>query len=151
MERQKRAREADPRSVPWRLDGEDDVVAVDTTWGELQRIEAAPGVQTVGELELVDLVEQGAVVVDCRTAGSFGGRTIPGSVNIPHTEMIERRAELDHDRVAILFCSGPQCPQSPHAIRKLLEAGHPARSLAYYRGGMHDWVSLAMPTEPRED
>ena len=151
MERQKRAREADPRSVPWRLDGEDDVVAVDTTWGEMQRIEAAPGVPTVGELELVDLVEQGAVVVDCRTAGSFGGLTIPGSVNIPHTEMIERRAELDHDRVAILFCNGPQCPQSPHAIRELLEAGQPARSLAYYRGGMHDWVSLAMPTEPRED
>ena len=151
MERQKRARKADPRSVPWRLDGEDDVVAIDTTWGELQRTEAAPGVPTVGELELIDLVEQGAVVVDCRTAGSFGGRTIPGSVNIPHTEMIERRAELDHDRVAILFCNGPQCPQSPHAIRELLEAGHPARSLAYYRGGMHDWVSLAMPTEPRED
>ena len=109
MERQKRARKADPRSVPWRLDGEDDVVAIDTTWGELQRTEAAPGVPTVGELELIDLVEQGAVVVDCRTAGSFGGRTIPGSVNIPHTEMIERRAELDHDRVAILFCNGPQC------------------------------------------
>lgn len=151
MERQRRAREADPRNVPWRVNGEDDVVAVDTTWGEMQRIEAAPGVQTVGELELVDLVAQGAVVVDCRTAGSFGGRTIPGSVNIPHTEMLERRDELDHDRVAILFCNGPQCPQSPHAVRALLEAGHPARSLAYYRGGMHDWVSLAMPTEPRED
>lgn len=53
--------------------------------------------------------------------------------------------------MAILFCNGPQCPQSPHAIRELLEAGHPARSLAYYRGGMHDWVSLAMPTEPQED
>lgn len=151
MERQNRVREADPRSVPWRVDGEDDVVAVDTTWGELQRIEAAPGVPTVGELELIDPVGQGAVVVDCRTAGSFGGRTIPGSVNIPHTEMIERRGELDHDRVAILFCNGPQCPQSPHAIRELLEAGHPAQALAYYRGGMHDWVTLALPTEPQKD
>jgi rhodanese-related sulfurtransferase len=151
MERHKRAREADPRSVPWPLDGEHDVVAVDTTWGELQRLEAAPGVQTVGELELVELVEQGALVVDCRTVGSFGGRTIPGSINIPHTEMVERRAELDEKRIAILFCNGPQCPQSPHALRELLEAGHPASALAYYRGGMHDWVSLAMPMEPRED
>jgi rhodanese-related sulfurtransferase len=151
MKRHERTREVDPRSVPWRIDGEDDVVAVDTTWGELQRLEAAPGVPTVGELELVELVEQGALVVDCRTAGSFGGRTIPGSVNIPHTDMVERRAELDEDRIAILFCNGPQCPQSPHAIRELLEAGHPASALAYYRGGMHDWVSLAMPTEPRED
>lgn len=151
MQRQKRIRQADPRSVPWCVEGEDDLVVVDTTWGELQWIEAAPGVATVGELELIDLVGQGAVVIDCRTAGSFGGRTIPGSINIPHTEMIERRAELDPDRVAILFCNGPQCPQSPHAIRELLEAGHPGRSLAYYRGGMHDWVSLAMPTERRED
>ncbi len=151
MERHKRAREVDPRSVPWSIDGEDDLVAVDTTWGELQRLEAAPGMQTVGELELIELVEQGAVVVDCRTAGSFGGRTIPGSINIPHTDMVERRAELDEHRIAILFCNGPQCPQSPHALRELLEAGHPASALAYYRGGMHDWVSLAMPTEPRED
>jgi rhodanese-related sulfurtransferase len=151
MERQERTRTVDPRSVPWRIDGEDDLVAVDTTWGELQRLEAAPGVRTVGELELVELVEQGALVVDCRTAGSFGGRTIPGSINIPHTDMVERRAELDQSRFAILFCNGPQCPQSPHALRELLEAGHPARALAYYRGGMHDWVSLAMPTEPRED
>jgi len=151
MERQKRAREADPRSVPWRLEGEADLVVVDTTWGELQRLEAAPGVQTVGELELIELVEHGALVVDCRTAGSFGGLTIPGAANIPHTEMVERRSELDPHRISILFCNGPQCPQSPHALRELLEAGHPAHALAYYRGGMHDWVSLAMPTEPHQD
>jgi rhodanese-related sulfurtransferase len=151
VERRDRTREVDPRSVPWPVEGEVDVVAVDTTWGELQRLEAAPGVPTVGELELVELVGRGAVVVDCRTAGSFGGRTIPGSVNIPHTEILDRRGELDADRVSVLFCNGPQCPQSSHAIRELLDAGHPAGALAYYRGGMHDWVTLAMPTEPRED
>lgn len=151
MKRQERGRQSDPRSVPWPVEGESDVVAVDTTWGEMQPLVAADGVSTVGELELVELVEQGAVVVDCRTAGSFGGRTIPGSVNIPHTKMLERRVELDASRVSILFCNGPQCPQSPRAIRQLMEGGHPAQALAYYRGGMHDWVSLAMPTEPRPD
>jgi rhodanese-related sulfurtransferase len=49
---------------------------------------------------------------------------------------------------SIFFCNGPQCPQSPAALRELLDAGYPASSLAYYRGGMHDWVTLAMPTEP---
>ena len=151
MKRRARSREADPRSVPWPDDGEREVVAVDTTWGELQRLEAAPGVPTLGELELVELVERGAVVIDCRTAGSFGGRTIPGSVNIPHTQILDRRSEVDPARVSILFCNGPQCPQSPQAIRELLAAGHPAHALAYYRGGMHDWVTLAMPTEPRQD
>ncbi|WP_217899404.1 rhodanese-like domain-containing protein [Blastococcus mobilis] len=133
------------------MNGDADVVAVDTTWGDLQRLGAAPGVQTVGELELAELVEQGGVVVDCRTAGSFGGRTIPGSVNIPHDEIVDRKDDLDPERTSILFCNGPQCPQSPDAIRRLLDAGYPASALAYYRGGMHDWVTLSMPTEPRED
>jgi rhodanese-related sulfurtransferase len=133
------------------VEGEVDVVAVDTTWGELQRLEAAPGVRTVGELELSELVEQGALLVDSRTAGSFGGRTIPGSVNISHDAVLDRQAEFDPSRVSILFCNGPQCPQSPDAIRQLLDAGYPASALAYYRGGMHDWVSLSMPTDPREE
>ncbi len=151
MQRKDRTRKDDPRSVPWDVEGEPDLVVVDTTWGELQPLDAAPGVRTVGELELVALVEQGAVVVDCRTAGSFGGRTIPGSVHLPHTEIVERRGELDPQRVTVLFCNGPQCPQSPHALRELVAAGHPAAALAYYRGGMHDWVSLALPTRPRAD
>jgi hypothetical protein len=78
---------------------------VDTTWGELQRLEAAPGVPTVGEPELVELVEQGRGRRDRRTAGSFGGRTIPGSINIPHTEMVEQRGELDPAQLSILFCN----------------------------------------------
>ena len=61
MQRQERSTNAKPRSMPWPVDGETDVVAVDTTWGEMQPLEAAPGVRTVGELELVDMVGQGAL------------------------------------------------------------------------------------------
>ena len=76
MERQQRTRTEPPRSVPWPAEGETDAVTVDTTWGEVQCLEAAPGTRTVRELELVELLEQGAVAVDCRTSGSFGGKTI---------------------------------------------------------------------------
>lgn len=152
MERRKRTRDENPpRSVPWPIEGEADLVAVDTTWGRLQPLQAADGVRTVGELELLALVDRGAVLVDSRTAGSFGGRTIPGSVNIPHDEVVDRIDEFDRHRVSILFCNGPQCPQSPDSIRRLLDAGFPAGALAYYRGGMHDWVTTAMPTQPRAD
>ena len=51
----------------------------------------------------------------------------------------------------VLFCNGPQCSQSPDALSSLVNLGHPAAALAYYRGGMHDWVSLAMPTQAVED
>jgi rhodanese-related sulfurtransferase len=151
MRRQERARTQPPRSVPWPLEADTDLVAVDTTWGELQHLEAAPGVRTVGELELIDLVARGALLIDCRTRGSFGGRTVPGSVLLPHDQVLDRRDELDPDRLSILFCNGPQCPQSPDAIRRLLDAGYPAGALAYYRGGLHDWVTLALPTQPRQD
>ncbi|GAC1326696.1 MAG: hypothetical protein NVSMB13_12150 [Mycobacteriales bacterium] len=99
MERSKRGRREDPRSVPWPVEGQADVVSVDTTWGELQPLLAAPEVRTVGELELVQLVEHGALPVDSRTAGSFGGRTIRGAVNIPHDELPARQGELDPDRL----------------------------------------------------
>jgi hypothetical protein len=92
MRRRERVRAEKPRSVPWPVEDLPDVVAVDTTWAEMQRLQAAVGVETVGELELVEMVQQGAVVLDCRTAGSFGGCTISDSVNIPHDEMVERMA-----------------------------------------------------------
>ena len=145
--RAERTREQAPRSVPWPLAHETDVVAVDTTWGELQPLEIAPGVRTVGELELLELTTQGAALVDSRTEGSFGGRTLPGAVNVPHDQVLARQDELDRDVVSVLFCNGPQCPQSPDAIRQLLQDGFPASALAYYRGGLHDWVTLALPTQ----
>lgn len=146
--RAQRSRSQSPRSVPWPIDGEADVVAVDTTWGELQPMEIAPGVRTVGELELIALVEQGAALVDSRTEGSLGGQTLPGAVSLPHDQTVSRRSELDAAGTSILFCNGPQCPQSPDAIRQLLAAGFPASGLMYYRGGMHDWITLALPTQP---
>src|SRR5690242_7915389 len=103
LRRRPRTRQQPPRSMPWTVE----VVAVDTTWGELQPLEIAPGVRTVGEAELVELVGAGAVLVDSRTAGSFGGRTIPGSVLVPHDRVLDRRHELDPGRLSILFCNGP--------------------------------------------
>ena len=147
LERGARRRAQDPRSVPWAVADEMDVVAVDTTWGELQPLQCAPDVPTVGELEVLELVQRGAVLIDTRVSGSSNGVTIPGARSLPHDQAVHRRSELDSSRVSILFCNGPQCPQSPWAIRALLEAGIPADSLAYYRGGVHDWVTLAMPTE----
>ncbi|WP_207767543.1 rhodanese-like domain-containing protein [Arthrobacter glacialis] len=140
-------RSQDPASVPREVEGEPDLVSVDTTWGELQPLQCAPGVVTLGELELLDSLSVGAVLVDTRVPGSRAGITIPGAVNIPHDRILESKDQLDPSRMSVFFCNGPQCPQSPAAVRALLEAGYPASALAYYRGGMHDWVTLAMPTE----
>jgi rhodanese-related sulfurtransferase len=146
IKRASRVRPQDPVSVPRPVEEEPDLVMVDTTWGQLQPLQCASGVVTVGELELVEQIRGGAALIDSRVPDSRGGISIPGAVNIPYDRIMERRNELDPSRLSVFFCNGPQCPQSPAAIRELLEAGYPASALAYYRGGLHDWVTLAMPT-----
>ncbi|GAB2769051.1 hypothetical protein GCM10027020_22670 [Nocardioides salsibiostraticola] len=147
IERRARERSQDPRGVPWDATDEVDAVVVDTTWGEIQPLHCAPGVRTVGELELIELLQEGAELFDTRVPGSRNGVTLPGARSLPHDQAAEHRDDVDPSRVSILFCNGPQCPQSPWAIRALLDAGVSPDSLAYYRGGMHDWVTMAMPTE----
>jgi len=45
IRRTPRSRSQDLQSVPWEVDSESSgVVAVDTTWGELQPLEVAPAV-----------------------------------------------------------------------------------------------------------
>ena len=73
--------------------------------------------------------------------------SIPGSKNIPYDELVERIDELDENHPSIFFCNEPQCPQSSTAIKNLLEAGYPADRILYYRGGMHDWITLGLPVQ----
>ncbi|WP_456378359.1 rhodanese-like domain-containing protein [Thiolapillus sp.] len=46
----------------------------------------------------------------------------------------------------VLFCNGPDCGQSPRAIRGLLAAGYPSDKLKYYRGGMRMWEFWGITT-----
>lgn len=135
----------------------------------IQPMTAAPGVTTVGELELIEAMKAGdTLLVDGRTPEWFAGGTIPGAINIPYTQAIERLAELgcepDFDgkfdctpaKKVIMFCNGIWCGQSPTAIRAMLDAGYPAEKISYYRGGMLAWRLLgltvrggeAAPTDP---
>ncbi len=142
---QRLPRRPDPRMIPRPL-SDDGLFEVDATWGAVQPIELAPGITTIGELELIDHVEQGLALIDTRLEHFHRARTIPGALNIPHDDILARAGELQATRPTVLFCNGPQCPATPDAIRTLVAAGHPPRGLLYYRGGMHDWVTLGYPT-----
>jgi rhodanese-related sulfurtransferase len=146
---EKRKAERDQiQMIPQNVPGQEGLVQVDVTWGAIQPMHAAEKVVTVSELELNDHIEKGLQVIDARKHDNPGTPTIKNSVNSPHTEMVERMDELDREQPAIFFCNGPQCPQSPTAIRSLLEAGYPPEKILYYRGGMHDWITLGQPVEP---
>jgi len=137
-----------PHLVPQPISGQAGVVRVDATWGDIQPMQIAEGVRTVGELEVTEHLEQDLPVVDSRTTDFFVESTIPGAISIPYPEAVSRMDELDPTRSTVFFCNGPQCGQSPTAIRALLEAGYPPDKILYYRGGLHDWLTLGLPVVP---
>jgi hypothetical protein len=81
----------------------------------------AQGVTTVGELELIEMLQDpDAVVVDSRTHEWFEGGTIPGAVSIPYTYIVDELGQLgcepDFDgwdcleaKSVALFCNGIWC------------------------------------------
>ena len=140
----------------------------------IRPIELAPGVQTIGELEMLDyLVEAGKsgskiLVIDSRTPDWVAKGTIPGSVNIPWTLLKEdtsdpitiagvlenRFGAIDEEglwnfsevKTLVLFCNGMWCGQSPRNIQTLLKYGYPADKIKWYRGGMQNWEALGLTT-----
>ncbi|HEX8156783.1 MAG TPA: rhodanese-like domain-containing protein [Solirubrobacteraceae bacterium] len=146
MQIKRTASEGDKQMVPRCRNGCTRVV-VDAAWGTIQPIELAPGVRTVGELEVIEHLEAGRPVVDTRRSEYREQARIPASVGIPHEEIGDRIDELDRDEVTVLLCNGPQCAATPDAIRELLDRGYPADRLRYYRGGLHDWMTLGLPIE----
>jgi len=51
------------------------------------------------------LLQEGAQVVDVRSAGEFAGGHSPGSLNIPLGEIAHRAGELDRERCVIVCCA----------------------------------------------
>ena len=124
----------------------------------IQPMTPAEGVRTVGELEVMDaLQDPGTLVVDGRVRPDWQTGTIPGAISMPYTEMADQLHELgcepdfegficDADVVPnlVMFCNGPWCGQSPAAIRRIIDAGYPVEKIAYYRWGMQGWRMLGL-------
>lgn len=135
----------------------------------------APGVETIGELEMLEYLQRVAkgddsvLVIDSRTPDWVAKGTIPGSVNISWqtlnpeagadpmeiADILEQRFgalsqeglwDFSGAKTLVMFCNGPWCGQSPTNIRTLLKFGYPAHKIKWYRGGMQDWESLGLTT-----
>lgn len=124
----------------------------------IQPMVPAPGVTTIGELELLDMLQNpDEMVIDSRTYEWFQKGAIPGAVSIPYTYIIDELARLGCEpdfegwdcanakRVA-LYCNGVWCGQSPTAIKAMVAEGYPADRIFYYRGGMQSWKLLGLTT-----
>lgn len=143
----------------------------------IQPMHLAPGVETVGELELLAYLEKitrgddGILVIDSRESDWLvRSGIIPGAIHLPwerlhpghaKPEAIAEILELDfgasrdgplwnfeHARTLVFYCNGPWCGQSPTNIKQLLALGYPAHKLKWYRGGMQVWKSFGLTTAP---
>lgn len=141
----------------------------------IQPIKLAPGVETVGETEIIAYLKKMAagdksiLLIDSRTPDWVNRGTIPGAVNIPWTRLSPSRgadpisiAEIlteqfgveemeglfnfSNAKTLVMFCNGMWCGQSPSNIRSLLRLGYPAHKIKWYRGGMQDWEILGLST-----
>lgn len=143
----------------------------------IQPVVIAPGVETLGELELLDYIkrigqgDKSVMLIDSREPdwlARFG--MIPGSMSLSWTrlhpqhtapEMIVETMEdlfgvyrvgpiwnFTQARTLVLYCNGPWCGQSPTNIRQLLGMGYPAHKIKWYRGGIQGWKLLGLTTVP---
>jgi rhodanese-related sulfurtransferase len=140
----------------------------------IQPMQLAPGVETIGELELLDYLKKlghdaGVMVIDSRDSDwPLRSGIIPGAVLIPWQELhpahtdTEKIAEtltlrfgatrqgglwnFENAKTLVLYCNGPWCGQAPTNIKQLLAMGYPAHKLKWYRGGVQDWKMLGLST-----
>jgi rhodanese-related sulfurtransferase len=140
-------------------------------------IQLAPGVETYGELEVLDALkrmsrrDETIMLIDSRD-GDWPQRSglIPGAVHLPWNKLHVQQAEpqaiaeilelqfgatrngpfwnFEHAKTLVFYCNGPWCGQSPTNIKQLLALGYPAYKLKWYRGGMQVWKSLGLTTVP---
>ena len=145
---ERRKREGSSPSIPQPMEHDPDFMVVDSAWGTLQPMQLHPDLPTIGELELVEHLAAGLPLLDTRNGTAFAAATIPGAEHLPHDDLDVAVTRVDASVVTALFCNGPQCPATPKVIAALLDAGHPPAMLRYYRGGLHDWISLGYPASP---
>ncbi len=131
----------------------------------VQPMQAAPGVATIGELEVLDFLEMfvsanAGLMVDVRLPEGYAVGTVPGAVNVPSATLRSDNPYRDDLLNALgvrsgdfsgaydlaVFGTGPDDADATEAVRSLLDAGYPPSKLKYYRGGLNAWIGLGLNT-----
>lgn len=130
-------------------------------------MQAAPGVATIGELEVLDFLQaavsaDAGLLLDVRSTGAYQAATIPGAVNVPGATLEDDnpfRAEIlkafgatqsgeelsfEKAKVLTVFGDGPWSGEAASVVGSLVEAGYPVEKINYYRGGMQLWLLFGL-------
>ncbi len=143
-----------------------------TTKGVIQPLTLYEGIKTVGELEVLEFIQEKVtkepekyILVDSRRSDWFDMGTIPSSVNIPYDEfkfdedfikeykraykllgvkVKNKKYDFSQAKTVIFFCNGSWCEQSPKAIDILVKIAYPKKKILWYRGGIASWVGVSL-------
>ncbi len=140
-------------------------------------VSAAPGVATIGELEVMDFLETSVasnqgLLIDSRVPEWFRKGTIPGAVNVPFSTLDAANPYRDDILKALgaqksdtewdfsnalaltVFCNGPWDAQSARAVQNLIQAGYPPREnpiLSWWHAALGAARSHHSPTNKLSD
>lgn len=133
-------------------------------------MQAADGVATVGELEVIgfvtSLVAEGeGLLIDSRSPETITTLGIVSAVNVPAELLGEDNPFRSDILVALgarefqgvfnfadamplmVFDSGPSSTEAATLITSLVDLGYPTDRISYYRGGMQVWSALGLSME----
>ncbi|GAA4427839.1 ArsR/SmtB family transcription factor [Actinokineospora soli] len=106
-----------------------------------------PGVEQVTRAQLLERADRGEItVLDVRPAEEYAAGHIPGAVNIPVDQLLQRLDELPEGTEVVAYCRGAHCVFAADAVRLLADRGRPARALA---DGMLEWRLAELPVAVR--
>ena len=99
--------------------------------------------------ELIRLLDGGTRIEfwNVLTDEYFSGEMIPGSRRVP-LDQVGREvasARLDKDATIVVYCGGPQCPQSGMAAEKLVRLGY--TNVRSFEGGLQEWQAAGRELE----
>ena len=142
-----------------------------TTVGKIAPMKIADGVDTYGELEVIEFMKKAQtnrdmLLVDARMNPWYLKGTIPTSVNMSFKAFDPKNADFEiivdlagieetddgkydfsNAKTLLLFCNATWCPQSSWAIKNLIKIGYPKEKLKWYRAGMYGWTTLNLTVE----
>ena len=117
-----------------------------------------PGVKRVSAKDVVELLGQGAVVVDTRTEKEYRAKRIRGAVWAaygekslkdvafnPEQDDFKALETLDRSKALIFSCNGAECWKSYKAAKVAADKGF--RNVYWMRGGLPEWDAEGLPTE----
>jgi rhodanese-related sulfurtransferase len=97
--------------------------------------------------DLIDTNPDAVTIVEALPAEYYEDAHLPGAINLPHSTVRERAAELlpDKDAAIVVYCANLPCPNSEVAAIVLGKLGY--TNVREYAEGKDDWREAGLPLE----